>query len=75
MPRPGPLEHAGQLIVGGAVKRVSNGGARCQSGTIQQRYEVYPEWLRHRVFPPQGDSMPFFMRLSTTAYELVASFT
>src|SRR4029453_12914732 len=71
MPRPGPLKHGGQLIVGGGVKRVSNGRGRGQSGKIQQRHEVYPEWLRHRVFPPQGDSMPVFMWGSTSAYLLL----
>jgi hypothetical protein len=67
MPRPGPLEHAGHLIVGGAVNRVSHGGARGPSGQIPQRHEVSPEWLRQRVVPPQGDSLPFLVRVSMTA--------
>jgi hypothetical protein len=30
----------------------------------------YPEWLRQRVVPPQGDSMPLFLPFSTPAYLL-----
>src|SRR5215831_5765937 len=71
MPRPGALEHAGQLIVGGAVKRVSDSRTGCDIGKIQQSHEVYPKWLRHRVSPPKRDSMPVFMQVSTSAYLLL----
>src|SRR5215468_973617 len=70
VPRPRPLEHTGQAIVGDAVKRVSYSRTGRHVAKIQQRHEVYPQWLRHRVLPPQGDSMPVFMRASTSAYLL-----
>jgi hypothetical protein len=57
-PDQAPLEHAGQLIVGCAVKRVSYSRTGRDVGRIQQSPEVYPEWLRHRVSPPKRDSMP-----------------
>src|SRR5215472_13580985 len=70
MPRPGPLQHARQPIVGDAVKRVSDGRTAGQVGKIQQRHEVYPQWLRHRCSPPKRESMPFFMQASSRAYLL-----
>src|SRR5262249_45032989 len=70
VPRPRPLEHTDQAIVEDAVKRVSYSRTGRHVAQIQQRHEVYPQWLRHRVLPPQGDSMPVFMRASTSAYLL-----
>src|SRR5215471_394752 len=70
MPRPGALKHAGQAIVGDAVKRVSYSRTGRHVAKIQQRHEVYPQWLRHRVSPPKRESMPVFMRGSTSAYLL-----
>jgi hypothetical protein len=67
VPRPGAMEHTGQPIVGGAGKRVSYSRTGREVGTIQQRHAVYPQGLRHRVFPPQEDSMPFFMRVPLPA--------
>ena len=67
MPRPGALAPARPPIVGGAVTRVRQSGARGQARQIPQGHEVYPTWLRPSVFPPQGESRPVFRRLSTTA--------
>ena len=67
MPRPGSLEQARQLSVGDAGKRVSHSGTGRDVGKIPQGPEGYPEWLRYRVIPPQGDSMPLFLLFSTSA--------
>src|SRR5262252_4087768 len=71
MPRPGALKHTGQAIVGDAVKRVSYSRTGRHVAKIQQGHEVYPQWLRHRVSPPKRESMPVFMRGSTSAYLLL----
>src|SRR5215471_4760032 len=70
MPRPGALKHTGQAIVGDAVQRVSYSRTGRHVAKIQQGHEVYPQWLRHRVSPPKRESMPVFMRGSTSAYLL-----
>src|SRR5204863_7444629 len=41
VPRPGPLQHTGQTIVGDAVKRVRYGRTRREVGKIEQGHEVY----------------------------------
>src|SRR5215471_4997660 len=73
MPRPGALKHTGQAIVGDAVQRVSYSRTGRHVAKIQQGYEVYPQWLRHRVSPPKRESMPVFMRGSTSAYLLLGA--
>src|SRR5215471_7234392 len=59
--------------MGDAVKRVSHSRTAGQVGKIEQRHEVYPQWLRHRVSPPKRESMPVFMLTSSDAYLLLVS--
>src|SRR5262249_31312748 len=70
VPRPRPLEHTSQAIVGDAVKRVSYSRTGRHVGKIQQRHEVYPQWLRHRFSPSKREAMLVFMLTSSDAYLL-----
>src|SRR5499427_3014848 len=57
--------------MGDAVKRVTHSRTAGQVGKIEQRHDVYPPWLMHRVSPPKRESMPVFMLTSSDAYLLI----